>query len=407
MGYITSAGLNRRTVSYLKIVMKCTHREIGTSTVFKALFLLTFLLTFTAAAKTRDPKDGPLRRAVPARINAVGTARNPQDKTVNDFGAFGDGVHDDTSAIQRSLNYACLGHDLYIPEGKYLVSALSVCNLPWSSAATGINGVRIYGSGPESIIWNIGTTNGALQFTSGLVTTAYNDLYLDNFRIHNATSGQAAFGLQLLNVAAFGILNVVVEGSDSTTDLVSFAGAQQGYFKGGTLSNGTNAFNLQPVNLKIGIINSNMIDISSVEIAACVGANGTALALNGQDDGNFTGNHITSCAVGVHAVNSGDGQYNVMGNHFEPIAPGLSKGQLLVDPGYSSSLLFAGNSIYVYPAEIAIDAAGLGTKVYANSIDGGIFFREAACKNQFMGNRYYGSLNDASIGLLKFANDFL
>lgn len=331
--------------------------------------------------------------------NAAPTVPNPLDKTMLDFGAFGDGVHDDTEAVRRSLEYACAGHSLRIPEGTFVVSSISVCRL------TG-TGTRVYGSGPQSTIWNIGDS-GALQFTYGTITTAYNNLYLDNFRIHN-DSQRSPFALQLYNVASFGILNVDIDGSGSTSDLVSFVAAQQGYFKGGTLTNGTNAFHLEGLDLGpgVGVVNSNMIDISSVEINNCTGDGGSAIVLGGQDDGNFFGNHITSCAIGVRGLVGGDGQYNVFGNHFEPITPGLSRGQFLIDPGYMSLLLFAGNTIYVYPGEVAIDSAGLGTQFVSNTIDGDIFFRPAASKNQFVSNRYYGALNDSSSGLIRMNNDF-
>ncbi|WP_321967667.1 glycosyl hydrolase family 28-related protein [Burkholderia cepacia] len=61
--------------------------------------------------------------------------------TVKQFGAYGDGVHDDTSAIQKALNAGLLA--LHFPSGNYLIStALSVST-----------GMRIFGDGyPESVI---------------------------------------------------------------------------------------------------------------------------------------------------------------------------------------------------------------------------------------------------------------
>ena len=42
--------------------------------------------------------------------------------SVRDFGAVGDGIHDDTIAVQTAINCTPKGGRLYFPEGTYLVS---------------------------------------------------------------------------------------------------------------------------------------------------------------------------------------------------------------------------------------------------------------------------------------------
>ena len=63
---------------------------------------------------------------------------------VKDFGALGNGVHDDTAAIQAAITAAVtrnLGYRVYIPAGTYIVSA------PLTAAVTGNSGLKITGDG--------------------------------------------------------------------------------------------------------------------------------------------------------------------------------------------------------------------------------------------------------------------
>ncbi len=57
---------------------------------------------------------------------------------VKDFGAKGDGVTDDTAAIQDALN---TGGDVYIPEGVYIVTSLLLTD-----------GNTVHGDGEKSIL---------------------------------------------------------------------------------------------------------------------------------------------------------------------------------------------------------------------------------------------------------------
>lgn len=47
--------------------------------------------------------------------------------SVKSYGAIGDGVHDDTSAIQAAINgYVGSRHLIYFPDGTYLISAATL-----------------------------------------------------------------------------------------------------------------------------------------------------------------------------------------------------------------------------------------------------------------------------------------
>lgn len=73
--------------------------------------------------------------------------------SVKDFGAVGDGVANDTAAIQAAINTA---RNVYFPAGTYLIA----------SALTNANQTQIYGDGPEeSIISVSGSGYDALTFS--------------------------------------------------------------------------------------------------------------------------------------------------------------------------------------------------------------------------------------------------
>jgi hypothetical protein len=97
-------------------------------------------------------------------ITATGstTPRNIEDRfadvvNVKDFGAVGDGVTDDTAAIQSAINSG-YGKAVYIPAGTYLVT--STINISGSN-------ITIYGDGYNSIINRTGNYGNTFYFHSG------------------------------------------------------------------------------------------------------------------------------------------------------------------------------------------------------------------------------------------------
>jgi hypothetical protein len=75
--------------------------------------------------------------------------------SVKDFGAIGDGVADDTAAIQAAINAAPV---VYIPAGTYLISA------PINVGTTGtIGNKKIYGAGPRSTTIKANHSTATLQ----------------------------------------------------------------------------------------------------------------------------------------------------------------------------------------------------------------------------------------------------
>lgn len=96
---------------------------------------------------------------LPAGTGAVATdvqSKLRESVSVKDFGAVGDGVTDDTAAIQLALN---TGKSVYFPQGTYLITA---------GLTITANYQTLYGDGPLSkIICNTGSTdNGVNMITA-------------------------------------------------------------------------------------------------------------------------------------------------------------------------------------------------------------------------------------------------
>jgi hypothetical protein len=98
------------------------------------------------------------------------TARTVDSKlkdvvSVKDFGAVGDGVANDTTAIQNAINSLVnIGGTVLVPPGTYSVTSLSMPNETY-------NGIRIVGSSAQLTILNFTTTGTAI--TLGGVAPAY------------------------------------------------------------------------------------------------------------------------------------------------------------------------------------------------------------------------------------------
>ena len=83
------------------------------------------------------------------------------NKSVKDFGAFGDNSHDDTSFIQAAINWASAspGQTLYVPAGTYRIAG-------GLSKAAGSIGLTMSGDGMDASIFRFETAAG-LQINGG------------------------------------------------------------------------------------------------------------------------------------------------------------------------------------------------------------------------------------------------
>lgn len=127
---------------------------------------------------------------------AGAVARTSQDKlreivSVKDFGAKGDGVTDDTAAIQTAINYAAtfgsgFGGEVVFPTGQYRYTTITISNSGVSLRGEGKaalvkttaagNGLLVIG--PSGRIYGINISN--LSFSAGVTQTSGAAIYMTN-----------------------------------------------------------------------------------------------------------------------------------------------------------------------------------------------------------------------------------
>lgn len=199
--------------------------------------------------------------------------------SVKDFGAMGDGITDDTAAIQAAIDSRSTHVTIYLPTGRYKTTGTIYLRR---------NGVRLVGDGPAATEIQYVNASGGIVFSGDIntfnSTAQYEGCALENFEV--ISSGSAAtdasivvdlsafsygnFDIEAQTRRAFGVIyygqgNAGVApyfnrikstglfgGSDYTQKAFSFEG---GAFAGG--SNGPNANIIGPItrmaSLDIGI----------------------------------------------------------------------------------------------------------------------------------------------------------
>lgn len=141
----------------------------------------------------------------PAGSGAVSTtvqAKLRQYVSVKDFGAVGDGITDDTAAIQNAINAA---KNVYIPAGNYL------CNSPIQLNAGNV----IYGDGIANTIlyrnFNTNAAKGVLWCDSGSASVQLDGIHLSDFAVDGMNTTYGFTTGQQHNLSLSGVKNAVVE----------------------------------------------------------------------------------------------------------------------------------------------------------------------------------------------------
>jgi hypothetical protein len=136
---------------------------------------------------------------------------NVQDKlrqyvSVKDFGAVGDGVTDDTAAIQNAID---TGKKVWIPAGTYLFSTLT---------ANGVGTATVFlsGEGTDSVLKTTVAANTA--FTFGVNTVGIEGIVLENFLLQGNSTNNAGiqFGSAITYAAYVKMKNVIIQGFTKT-----------------------------------------------------------------------------------------------------------------------------------------------------------------------------------------------
>jgi len=116
---------------------------------------------------------------------------------VKDFGAVGDGVADDTAAIQAAINSTSPFGEVFFPEGTYKIS--STITLPSSS---GLSGITLRGIGWGSVIKPTSAVSIAIKALGDVVFIS--NLQFDGISTSSAAALQFEGGINNCNVSVTG-----------------------------------------------------------------------------------------------------------------------------------------------------------------------------------------------------------
>ena len=140
---------------------------------------------------------GSVTRTVQSRL---------QDRvSFKDFGAVGDGVTDDTTAIQACLNAASLGSAIFFPEGDYVISS--------ALDMTSLERMTLFGAGwRASKIRQVTADTSALKLPQGPSLTGSNNTVVRDLSILGQNANTTGWGIEVVKSSRASIIGCIISG---------------------------------------------------------------------------------------------------------------------------------------------------------------------------------------------------
>lgn len=293
------------------------------------------------------------------------------------------GVVDSTAGLQAKLT-AAAGGTLFIPEGVYSLAS----ELSYDVAALG--GLSIRGAGVGTVLRLTGAANKGIRlYGAAGVTSSFASIAA--LKVISATSGISPACIHLDGLAAYGTSDLIINGANKATVGLLLTGTQQGQISGGFIQSCTTGLKLEAS----GAIHSNAAEVHGISFSD----NPTSIAADSVDDIFIHGNHLVSKAGGTNIVLSGTGfgLSVVRDNHLELHTVGLSVSGLRCH--------IAGNSFMGGPGVTDLSVlSGNAHTVTDNLFTANVSFAAAASKTRFIGKTTGGTITNASVDLVAFAN---
>ena len=226
----------------------------------------------------------------PGAVQQTVQTKLEQYVSVKDFGAVGDGVADDTAAIQAAI---ATGLPVYFPRPSVAYTTSQTITLTAPATLFGDPETRIKLTAADVAVVQFDYTNGGPFFDHGG--------WLENFVLD--ADGNAPDGLSLKGVISANFPNIRV--TNTTVTGLHLHWAQLCYFENFTVSDNVEAFSVIPVN---GVLadtascSANTFTNICIEKVSGAGIKGVSLVnslfLNGTSEGNAIGIELGETPVG-------------------------------------------------------------------------------------------------------------
>jgi hypothetical protein len=356
--------------------------------------LLLFLALVTTCF-SQTPAENIQHNLGTGTIKGTTTGTVQVVENVRFYGAKGDGITDDTAALNSAVNAAeIFGAPVYLPQGTYATTT----GITWDAGTYG--SATIYGDGALSVIKMTGTTNGGILITGTAgVTTAPQTIL--NLAITSANSGTSAYGLHLNGIAIFLVSGLWIEGSSTMAKGIWLTASQQGQISGGKINHCTVGGYVE--DNAGGGIRSNGVDWHGMSINCSGGLIGFQIANNsgsaGADDISFHSNHVIGAATQFDIDGSGGaGLLNFSENHVEPT-------------GSNKSFIIRGGNVDIVDniiggtnTDVDILNGVNACKIDGNLIVGNVTFESGATNTIFAFNVTGGIVTDNGTKTRNFCN---
>ena len=324
-------ALDRTVIEIQQLAEKVDRAvKVPQSSSLDADSLLQSVLAGDTSAIYTPLGTGAVTRTVASKLNDT--------VSVKDFGAVGNGVTNDTAAIQAAIN-ACFGKTLYFPSGRYLISSTLT-----ASATTCVN---FLGDSRSSCIIQSHTNAPMLKFN-----TTGADIYyaiVSKLMFLNDSAGTTSYGIQVMGTGQFNYSNF---------NFCQFAGTYAGIFFNATGSCSWNTFD--------NLLFTNTGLVTNIYNIYRIGNSGQAIYTNNTFIAGYRNIHLETGVGGAF------GDFIISGNNFE--AGSATQNIWLNGTGaaYAANFAITGNKFDVATTAIALQNCQ-GFRVLGNAIGGGGF----------------------------------